>query len=570
MLDRDDSGGEKGYMSVGCDTANWRTADVPCTFENAAQECTGYRGTVWFRKEFLYDRDEEELLWLQFMAVNYRADVYLNGYQVGTHIGGYMPFRFEISKYLNEEGENLLCVRVNGRVTHGMLPPSHFWRGHGGIIRSVMLYSTPSVFVENVRTVKRGDRLFVTTAVNNMTDETQGVSVVHTCFETDESISDFVTVEPMSEAVSEVSFPIDGFSLWDTENPVLYTLDTRLASGDGNDAVTEYFGVRDVEARDGRIFLNGREITLRGVNRHEDSPVKNLSTDCENSERDFTLIKEMNMNFVRFCHYPHSEEELYMCDRLGLLVLSEIPLNATMVKIEEYDEVGTRKSLDQLYVNAKTALSSMIGNYFNHPSIIFWSVSNETEEREKIIRLMNDSLIRYAKKLDPSRFCVHVSQGCHWDGTFDIEDPLFTYDDVICVNSYVTMEYFGKAVRDGEARHAREFWDRNLEKLSRLYPGKPIVVTEFGYPTSKIRDGINDEEMQIRVINNDIDAMETRVAGYAIWHFADHAWEISKDGRVFFGANISPYGLYTRDRKEKPSASFVREKFGKLKEKLDK
>ncbi|MBQ3151639.1 MAG: hypothetical protein IJB86_10395 [Clostridia bacterium] len=559
ILDKDDSGGEKGYMMPNLDTSLWRIATIPGTFETAAQECIGYRGTVWFRKSFSYSADDE-LVWLEFLSVNYRADVYINGRQAGSHSGGYIPFRFEISKYL-VDGENLLCVRVNGRVSHGMLPPSHFWRGHGGIIRSVLIYSTPSVFIENVKTVKKGNSLSVTTRISNLSDETQGVSIVHTCFETDDSESDFVTVEPFAEAVSEVTLPVDNFTLWDTDNPVLYTLETRLASGLGNDNVTDYFGVRDIEAKNGRIFLNGKEITLHGVNRHEDSEKNQLATDIENSERDFRLIKELNANFVRFCHYPHSEEELYICDRLGLLVLSEIPLNATMVKIAEYDEEKTRKSLDELYVNAKTALVTMIERYFNHPSIIFWSVSNETEEREKRIRDMNNALIRLAKKCDPSRFCTHVSQGCHWDGTFEIEEPLFSYDDVICINAYVTAEYYGKCIRDGAAEHAKEFWDRNLEKFSRLYPEKPVVVTEFGYPTDKIRDGIDDEERQIEVLSYDIDAMDGRVSGYAVWHFADHAWEITENGEVFFGAKISPYGLFTRKRAEKPSAELIRNKY---------
>lgn len=132
LLDKDDSGGEKGYMLPSCSTAFWRTAEIPCTFEGAAQECTGYRGTVWFRRTFAWDGTADGLVWLEFAAVNYRADVWINGEAVGTYIGQYLPFRFEISQRIRP-GENCLCVRVNNRVIPGMLPPSHFWRGHGGI-----------------------------------------------------------------------------------------------------------------------------------------------------------------------------------------------------------------------------------------------------------------------------------------------------------------------------------------------------------------------------------------------------------------------------------------------------
>ncbi len=84
-------------------------------------------------------------------------------------------------------------------------------------------------------------------------------------------------------------------------------------------------------------------------------------------------------------------------------------------------------------------------------------------------------------------------------------------------------------------------------------------MTEFGYPTGKLSDGIRDEEGQRDVLLCDMRAMEGRISGYAIWHFADHEWEISEDGTVFFNSIISPYGVFTRDRKPKLSAKAIAE-----------
>ena len=125
ILDKDDDGGEKGYMMTSCDTAYWRSAQIPCTYEGAAQERMGYRGTAWFRKSFTLEEAPEALLWLEFAAVNYKADIWVNEQPVGSVICSYLPFRFEISKFV-KPGENLLCVRVNNRVIPGMLPSSPF------------------------------------------------------------------------------------------------------------------------------------------------------------------------------------------------------------------------------------------------------------------------------------------------------------------------------------------------------------------------------------------------------------------------------------------------------------
>lgn len=557
ILDKDNSGGEKGYMLTSCDTACWRSAEIPCTYEGAAQECTGYRGTVWFRKSFTLEEVPDTLLWLEFAAVNYRADIWINEKSVGFHIGDYLPFRFEISEYVRS-GENLLCVRVNNRVIPGMLPPSHFWRGHGGIIRSVSLYSTPACYIRNVKAVKGDDGLHMVTEIVNRTDTVQTVSLKHICPENGLTGETTAVLQPMSEAVSEVLFPLDTFALWELDNPVLYTCQTVMTTCGAEDNYRISFGVRDIDSKDGKIYLNGKEIHLRGFNRHEDSPRTMLATDVENAERDFGIMKKMNANFVRLCHYSHSEEELDICDRLGLLVLSEIPFNAAMVGIKEYDETETKRALPQMYINARTALKNMIERDYNHPCVMFWSVSNESNESVPQIRQMNESLIQYAKELDASRFAVHVSQGCWWYNP-ELVGSLFTCDDVICINAYVTMERGFHANADIEEfnKHASSFWDEKLAVFHEKYPGKPIVVTEFGYPSDKMGDGILDQETQTESLLCDMRAMEGQLNGYAIWHFTDHEWEIAEDGTVFFGSNISPYGVFTRDREPKKCAQFI-------------
>ena len=483
ILDRNDSGGEKGYTLKDCDISCWRKADIPCTFEGAAQECTGYRGTVWFRRTFTIDKAPGGLLWLEFAAVNYRADVWINEQAVGSYTGDYLPFRFEISRYI-VPGENLICVRVNNRVIPGMLPPGHFWRGHGGIIRKVTIYGTPACYIKSVKLIKKGDSLTAAAEIVNSSDSVVSVHIMHLCPENSVRGENDLTVPPNSAKLSEVVLPIDKFRYWDPDDPALYTCRTVMTAEGYKDSCTVSFGVREIKSEDGKITLNGKEICLRGFNRHEDSPFRMNATDVGNSERDFRIMKDMNANFVRFCHYPHSEEELDICDRLGLLVLAEIPLNAAMIGIREYDEAETRSALPQLYMNARKAAERMISRDFNHPCIMFWSVSNESNESVPAIRQMNEALIQYVKQLDGSRFAVHVSQGCWWEKP-EYGDSIFTHDDVICINAYVTMEHLNlqstdkKTADEDDIRYAESFWNKKLAYFREKYHPAAVAPEAF-------------------------------------------------------------------------------------------
>ncbi|MBE6541089.1 MAG: hypothetical protein E7672_01435 [Ruminococcaceae bacterium] len=565
MLDRHDSGGENGFMLKNIDTSLWREAEIPCTYEKAAQECGAYRGTVWFRKNFTANFEENYLVWLEFLAVNFRADIWINEKSVGTHIGGYIPFKFEVSSYLNN-GENLIVVRVNNRMIPGMLPNNHYWRGCGGIIRSVNLYSTPVCSIDTVKVVKNGDKVDLTATVINHSVSDANISLGHKISVTDDTLSVSSEIPADSAADIKLSVPADKYKLWTPEEPAMYSVTTTLESEYGMDEVSVTFGVRDLEAKDGKILLNGKEIILRGVNRHEDSHRTGLATDVETSEADFKKIKKMNANYVRFCHYPHSEEELDICDRLGLVVFSEIPCNATLHHTKEFNEAESIKALPQLYANAREAAEIMVKRDYNHPCIFFWSASNETNETNATVREINDALIEYFKEFDPSRFAVHVSQGCYWHYGINQNGDLFKHDDVICINAYVTAERRGKEFGEENYKQAKEFWDRFIPEFNEKYPGKPILVTEFGYPTTNTRDSVHGERAQCETLHCDITSMEGRVAGYSIWHYADHAWEIAEDSTVYFGSYVSPYGIFTRDRKPKKAVSLVTELFGQFKE----
>ena len=233
-----------------------------------------------------------------------------------------------------------------------------------------------------------------------------------------------------------------GAEPWSPGSPALYRLRARLlAEGQAADEAEARIGFRRIEVGQGGLLLNGRPIFLTGFNRHEDSPRTGMVPDMQTARRDLEDMVRMGCNFVRLCHYPHDPRELDLCDELGLLAMAEVPL-WQWTGLEEGEEAAARK-----LECAKRQLSNMIRRDINHPSIVFWSVSNETMEDRPEVAAGNRELVLVARELDPTRLATHVSMKW-W------RDPHFEADDVVCVNAYPAWR--GRPADGGAGRSWRE------------------------------------------------------------------------------------------------------------------
>jgi beta-glucuronidase len=324
-----------------------------------------------------------------------------------------------------------------------------------------------------------------------------------------------------------------------------------LAEGAVADQQEIQFGFRQIESREGKLWLNGKPIYLMGFDRHEDSPRTGMAVDLETSRQDFLAIKGAGANFVRFCHYPHHPGELGLCDELGLLVLAEIPLCGWGVKLNDpfagagWNPADAPAILDA----AERDLRKMILRDRNRPCIIFWSVSNESEEAtHPEINQGNNRLIQLGRELDPTRLVTHVSD--HWK-----EGKYFEFDDVICVNAYPSegLRRGHRPDDDSWLDESTHWWKNELAGLQSRYPGKPILITEFGYRSIEGVNGPLGEDTQGMATAAEFKGMDAPyVCGATLWCFAKHHWPGG-----CFGYDLSPWGYVSRDRKTKMKAFAV-------------
>lgn len=393
--------------------------NVPGDWNSQEAKFLYYEGTVWYKKSFDFKKStNSNIVYLYFGAVNYGADVYLNGKKLGTHRGGFTTFNFRIPDSILLPNNNYLVVKVDNKRKADEVPALNAdWWNYGGITRDVMLVEVPEMFIRDYGILLK----------KNTTNEIEGWVKIN------KVSNEKITIEiPELKFKKEISTNSDSISftyklpklqLWSPENPKLYSVLLRS----GADVITEKIGFRTVEVKGTNVLLNGKPVFLRGICLHEEIPQETRRAYSKNdAARLFAMVKELNANMVRLAHYPHSEHMTRMADSLGILVWSEIPVYWTI-----------DFSNPEVLTKAKVQLQEMITRDRNRASIIIWSVGNETPVSTSRNSFMG-SLIATAKSLDPSRIISAALEINVDKGAVTIEDSLVALTDLVSVN-----EYFG-------------------------------------------------------------------------------------------------------------------------------
>ncbi|GAA3619260.1 glycoside hydrolase family 2 protein [Flavivirga jejuensis] len=389
---------------------------VPGDWNSQMEKLYYYEGTVWYKKTFDYHDVEAVKNYLYFEAINYEANVYLNGEKLGTHIGGYTPFQFDVTNKLKNK-DNHLIIKVDNKRKREAIPTINTdWWNYGGITRSVHLVSVPPEHIQDYSIqLSKGEINSIEGWVklnNTHDDDTIKIKITELGIDINTKVKKGIATFKVNAK------PL----LWNPQKPKLYTVNITSK----HDKISDQIGFRTIETKESKILLNGKPIFLKGISIHEEAPFN--SGRVTTKEECITLLKwakELGCNFIRLAHYPHSEAMVREAEKMGFLIWSEIPVYWTVL----FDNPDT-------YLNAENQLSDMISRDKNRAAIILWSVANETPESDSR-NLFLKKLTKKVKALDEVRLvtaALDTQKGN--DNNHIIEDPLGAYVDVIGINSY--------------------------------------------------------------------------------------------------------------------------------------
>ena len=374
-----------------------------------------YQTISTYRTRFEVDRDDQDsLVFLDFSGVMLASTVYLNGTMIGEYLGGFAPFKVNITENLIN-GENVLDVFVDSRERKDIPPFGHLvdYLTFGGIYRDVHLQILPGVHIKDVaiRTfdVLTAPRISADIQVNQLEPDLK----IEAAIFNQEGKELAVTRMELEDILIKLEFnSLPEISLWDLDNPVLYTLKVSvLADNKLLDSLSSRFGFRKAEFKtDGGFYLNGERIQLFGLNRHQTYPYLGAAAPARLQRQDADILKkELACNIVRTSHYPQSAHFLDRCDEIGLLVFEEI--------------TGWQHIGDSAWQGlVEKELQAMIERDRNRPSVILWGVRvNESIDDDDFYTRTN----QLAHDLDPTRQTGGVR--CFLESSF-LED-VFTYND---------------------------------------------------------------------------------------------------------------------------------------------
>lgn len=532
-------------------------------------------GWAFYQRRFAVpDFLRGQRLVLRLAAVTHVGKVYLNGKLVCEHKGGFLPFEAEINPYV-QEGENLLTVAVDNRIDHSTLPvggengtsmlgssvaagarprnlPNFDFFNYCGITRPVKLYTTPWGYI---RDIALNTRLEGGAALVDYTLDTvgQGEARVELWDESGQKVAE--------SAGAQGVLRVEKAHLWQPLGAYLYEVRAFF----GEDRYDLPYGLRTVEVRGGQFLINGRPFYFKGYGKHEDTCPAGRGLNVPMNVKDISLMKWQGANSFRTSHYPYSEEMMRLCDREGIVVIDEAPavgvhLNfgggANFKDGRRVDTFGPEEAGGiRTFSHHKDVVRDMVARDKNHACVVMWSLANEADSGGPGAYDYFKPLFDLARAQDPQhRPCTLVSVQME---NFK-EDCTLRLSDVFCLN-----RYYGWYISGGDLDAAKAMMEQEMAFWDSV--DKPFMFTEYGADTVC---GLHDttpvmftEEYQVEYykMNHEVvDKLENFV-GEQVWNFADFA---TSQGIIRVQGNKK--GIFTRDRKPKLCAHYLRERWTKI------
>lgn len=363
-----------------------------------------------YRRSFIIpDSWDDRQVFLVFEGVDSAFHVWVNGQFAGYGQGSHMHSEFRVTSLL-QPGENIVAVQVYQWSDGSYLEDQDKWR-LSGIFRDVYVKTTPHVHIRDLtvqtRFCENLEDAVIALRLNlkNYTDFDSGkhtlrISILNEARQSiiKETVRSSLLLKANEENVLHLEIAVSAPRKWTAEEPNLYTLSLKLEDEHGNllEAGSVAVGFRDIVIQDGQLFINGKPVILKGVNRNEFHPEFGFAIPYESMIEDIRLMKQHNMNAVRSSHYPNDTRWLDLCDRYGLYVIDEADLETHgchFINNESHlaeDPQWKKPFLDRAV--------RMVERDKNHPSIIIWSLGNESGYGPN-----HDAMAEWVRQADPTR-----------------------------------------------------------------------------------------------------------------------------------------------------------------------
>nr|XP_054751390.1 beta-glucuronidase-like [Lytechinus pictus] len=550
---------------------------VPSSFNDITQDGSlrDFVGWVWYEKEFYPPKswiNSGQRIVLRFESAHYETIVWFNTQEVVRHSGGHLPFEAEITAHLSYGQPNMITVAVNntlspntlppGAVTHyddpTMYPPNYFelsyqfdFFNYGGIQRSVKLYTTPNVYIDDIDIVTH----YIDTTGQVMFNVTVGGAPASKVSADVDLLDRLGNVVASSTKLNGLLVVNDAKLWWPytmhNDSAYLYTFKVSVSFEGTIDVYRLPVGIRTVKVTNKQFLINDQPFYFHGVNKHEDADIRGKGFDLPLIIKDINLLKWLGANAFRTSHYPYSEEIMNLCDRHGIVVIDESPAvgmhlrdNFVNATLEHHHEV----------------MSELVRRDKNRPSVVMWSVANEPFTTLDVTGPYFENVIAYTRKLDPHRPVTFVANGHPPE-----KDHAAKFVDVLCLNSY-----FSWYSHPGHLEVVTLQVNNYLSTWHDYYK-KPVLQTEYGAGTIA---GFHmspavmfTEEYQVEMMGNyhmSFDKLrQDFFIGELVWNFADFN---TQQGTKRVVGNRK--GIFTRQRQPKTEAHMLRKRYHDLIETL--
>ena len=533
---------------------NFETASkiqIPGAWNAIDERLFFYRGPVWLYKKFNYSPKKEALTHLYIEGSNFTTKIFLNGSIVGEFEGGYVPFNFNISKYL-KEGENILLVQTDNTLNESSVPTQKTdWWPWGGIVGDVYVVETPKQFIQNAYLQLNPDDFSEVLFKLKMNKESSG-HIIKLEIPELQFMAEYKTNS--LGAISE-NIKINP-QLWSPLSPKLY--EVKISSE--AETISDKIGFRSIQTKGQKIYLNNSEIQFKGIAMHsEPIGIPGPAFSKEHFQKLLLTAKDLNINFIRAAHYPYTRHLAKVADQLGLMLWEEVPVYWNI----DWDNSNTLNI-------AKNQITRLVQRDQNRASVVVWSVANETplsSSRMKFLKALlaeieiNDSsrlstaaLLSGSEEQFRSLVLVLALQGAksQWVSpkekaifqlildqanipidselsfSLSIDDPLGESVDLISYNEYFGWYYvtfFTDQMMISEGTLRKLMFEVMPDiKISSSFD-KPIHISEFG-AGAKYGNHTNkiwSEEYQAKLYKHQLEMLSNnpQIQGISPWVFKD-------------------------------------------------